>query len=172
MFKTKREKNFNLSKNLKKTFKNKRITNEEKVSLMIKDFCYYFENKLKNDANMATYELYYERFMIDDNHKHNLIYKKFYDYEYQNLLYVYFVDLNQYFTKLNENFDVKKINSKEKEIFNDVLLFSKRCHFCENFDYTRFYYNEAIREMIVKNMQVIEKHFEANSKSSDDLFGF
>ena len=97
------KKKFNLSKNLKKTFKNKKITDEQKVSLMIKDFYFYYKNQLINEASWCTYELYYEKFMIDDKHKHNLIYKKYFDYEYYNYMYLYAVELNNYFNNFAVN---------------------------------------------------------------------
>ena len=165
-------KRFNLSKNLNKIYNNRKLSNEQKVSLMINDFCFYYNNQLNNEVTMCTYELYYERFMIDEKHKHNVVYKKYFDYEYQNYLYLYFVELNQYFAKLSKNIDPNKINLQDKEIYVDILKLSERCHFGENFDYTKFYYNEAIREMIVKNMQVIEKHFIDYSKSLNDLLNF
>jgi len=168
----KREKKFNLSKNLKKTFKNKKITDEQKVSLMIKDFYFYYKNQLNDETAFCTYELYYENFMIDDNHKHNLIYKKYFDYEYYNYMYLYTVELNNYFKDLTVN--SSKLSNKEQVIYKQIASLTQTCGFTNGFDYIKFYSNDALRENVVNQLKKLEGNLNAltSENKSDNLFGF
>lgn len=166
------EKKFNLSKNLKKTFKNKKITDEQKVSLMIKDFYYYYKNQLNNETAFCTYELYYERFMIDDKHKHNLIYKKYFDYEYYNYMYLYAVELNNYFNDLIVNPSL--LPNNEQVIYKQIVSLTQTCGFTNGFNYTKFYSNDGVRENIVNQLKNLEENLNALTPENkiDDLFGF
>jgi len=166
----KKNKNENISKTLKKIFKNKKISSEQKVSLMINKYAYYFENKLHSDVEMCTKEYYFEKFMIDGKYKHEYMFKKYFNAEYENAIYLHAVTLNQYFVKLENKVDVQKLTTKEQKIFQNIISFSQRCNFHDDFNYAAFYYNEGVREIILENLKIFEHDFK--SLSNNNLFGF
>ena len=158
---------------LKRTFKNKKITSEEKVAQMIQNTSYYFQNELERDAIKCTYDLYYERFMIDDKIKNKIVFEKFYNYEYKNILYKVVVYLNRYFVDLQYKVDSSKLTQDEQKIFKSTILFSQKCCMNASFDYTRFYNNEGVRELICENLNIIENDFKnLDYKSNNDLYSF
>ena len=167
-----KEKRFVLDKRLKKTYKNKRLTYEEKISSMIADTKYYFDNIIVQEATLCTYELYYEKFMINEEVRHDLVYKKYYDYEYDNYCYFYMVMLNNYFDKLKDKVDKSKLSHEEVNVYKDILGLTQTCGFAPEFDYPAYYTNQAVRELINKNIKKIEEKFKkmGYSEKGSNLF--
>lgn len=165
-------KNIDVGKKMKIIFKNKKINNEQKVSQLIKEFSVYYKSKLANDVVLCTYELYYERFMIDEKHRHDLVYNKYYQFEYKNLIYLYAVTLNHYFMKLNGKVNLNLLPNDEQTIFKNVLSFTQNCNFNKGFDYTTFYTNESIRDRICTHLTVFEDDIKSYLKKDKSLYEF
>lgn len=149
--------NETIGDSLKYITKNKKLTNEEKLSAVFKEMQNFFAYKINTEANMATYEMHYESFMNGDQ-KDIELFNKFYKSEYENLLYVACLEMFKSTNNLLEgNFDWDKLTESNKNMLKATLTTSEVCGYSTE-TYPSF---DKSKSQIENTSEVVDKlkHF-------------
>lgn len=138
-----------LDSKMKKIIKIKEMSANEKFSNITKIFSNYCNFQLFNDANLKTFELYYEDFMIDDNTKHEYKYSLCFDSCRKETIYYQYVRLLFNVQKLiSQGLDFKKLSATENTFLNNILSIKEKFQLNEDFNFESFYYNEKLADSV------------------------
>lgn len=137
-----------------KILKNKKLTDNEKLSAIIDAYGHYYKFKHENEVDLATWELHYEDFMIDEKYKHQLRFEKYYKMCEEDINYANIVSITRQLDAL-KNVDYAKCKKTELEIVKATI--GLKATYDDNFDYEGFYYNGELRNGVSqKNKTVVD----------------
>lgn len=147
----------NMGRQTNKILKNKKLTTNQKVTIIADGFSKYFISQISHDAYMQNLELNYEYFMIKDGEyyiQHNLRYEKCFDIEFENILLVHCIELCNAFNYLikQDDFDFKQLSDNDKLFVKQTFNMQKECNFGAGFDGSLFYLNLDFRHQIVSSI--------------------
>ena len=171
-----------LAKFVKKTLKDKSLSANEKYEKIVKVYDEYLAGRLPLDANMATFELHYEQFMIYDEQlqkdvKHEFKYQKCFEEELANKFFYHFCSLYKITNVCKEmGLDESKLSDLGKEYYDGINYLDEQCNFesALHFDDSEsklspFYSDNKVRSLFVKHMNILyDKLLDENIKRSEE----
>ena len=148
--------------------KNKKLTSKEKVCTILDIYGNYLNTDFIGDLKMKVYELYYERFMIN-NQKDEAKFNQIYEYEKENEYYFHCVELIKLISSIKD-LKVEDFTKEQAEIIRFALLLKKNIY-TPNFNYEAFYFSKDLRDAVKKQneklMQLLKDY--GKSKPQTDL---
>lgn len=153
-----------LESKMKKLLKIKELSANEKFSYITNIFSDYCNFHFFDEANLKTYELYYEKFMIDDNTRHDYKYSLYFDYCYKEVIYFHFVNLLFTVNKLiAKGLDIEKLPVEEKTFLKRILSIKEKFNMNETFNYECFYYDAELGNAISSEIEKFIDNLQKNS---------
>lgn len=148
-----------------KTVKNKRLSKSEKLNTILNAYSnYYNSGKFESYVKFATYENYYEFFMLDDG-RHEYRYNEAKQISEQDTNYLISVVLTRQIEDID--IDISTCTPKQAEIVNSTKELRKQLY-TSNFDYGNFYFDEATREKVVDASQNLITQLKDYSKQQQN----
>lgn len=122
------ERRYNFDVIRKKIIKDKKLSVNDKYQKLIENYDFYYKYKWYDDANLETFELDYERFMLENGQKNARAYNKCFFYNLNNIALVRASELIKDVDKLKEqglDEDVidKQLLNTMSEIKKDLSVF-------------------------------------------------
>lgn len=148
-----------------KIVKSKKLPKSEKLNSILNAYSdYYNSGKFESDVKFATYENYYEYFMLDDG-IHEYRYNKAKQISEQDTNYLISVVLTRQIEDIGV--DISTCTPKQAEIVNSTKDLRKQLY-TNNFDYGNFYFDETTREKVVDASQGLIKQLKDYSKQQQN----
>lgn len=145
--------------------KNKKMTDTQKFTQLLDEYSNYLNSsKFNQDVTMEVYELYYEKFMIN-NVKHQLRYDNIKKEVVKEHNYLICTQIVRHFSTLKK-IDKTSLNYKQIKLYDYLQMFAKKLY-TPNFDYEKFYMDREHRDKINSvNIRLIDAITDYNSEKN------
>ena len=119
--------------------KDKKLSPEEKMNIILANYQKYFANQFHKDVNMATYEMHYEQFVDKNGQRNDYNYKLCYAEEKNNMAFCQVAMLSSFYKELvQQGLDKQQLSHQHNHIILMLEFFDKEFSKL-NYDGTRFY---------------------------------